>query len=42
MLVIHYKESFTYERLVRCLRFVYIYACIVCFLCCYRFSVNKD
>jgi len=23
-------------------RFVYIYACIAVFLCCYRFSVNED
>jgi len=29
-------------RLGRCFRFVYIYACIAVFLCCYRFSVNKD
>ena len=35
--------SFTYDRLGRCFRFVYIYACcIAVFLCCYRYSVNKD
>jgi len=29
----------------RCFHFIYIYACnlvSLCFLCCYRFSVNKD
>ena len=31
-----------YDRLGRCFRFVYIYHCIVVFLCCCRFSVNKD
>jgi len=25
-----------------CLRFFCIYACTSVFLCCYRFSVNKD
>ena len=37
------KVSFSYDRLGRCFRFVYIYVCIVLFfLCCYCFSVNKD
>jgi len=42
MLILQYKVSFTYDRFGRCFRFVYIYACIAVFLCCYRFSVNKD
>jgi len=43
MLILQYKVSFTYGRLGRCFRFVYIYACcIAVFLCCYHFSVNKD
>ena len=29
MLILRYKVSFTYDRLGRCFRFVYIYACIV-------------
>jgi len=41
MLILQYKVSFTYDRLGRCFRFVYIYACIAVFLCCYRLSVNK-
>jgi len=28
MLILQYKVSFTYDRLGRCFRFVYIYACI--------------
>jgi len=42
MLILQYKVSFTYDRLSPRLRFLYIYACIVVFLYCYRFSVNKD
>ena len=42
MLILLYKVSFTYDGLGRCFRFVYIYACIAVFLCCYRFLVNKD
>jgi len=42
MLILQYKVSFTYDRLGRCFRFVYIYACIAVFLCCCHFSVNKD
>jgi len=42
MLILQYKVSFTYDRLGRCFRFVYVYACIVAFLSCYRFLVNKD
>jgi len=42
MLILQYKVSFTYDRFGPCFRFVYIYACIAVFLCCYRFSVNKD
>ena len=34
--------SFTYDRLAPCFRFVYTFACIALFLCCCRFSVNKD
>jgi len=38
--------SFTYDTLGRRFRFVYIYACIAVFLCCYiicySFSANKD
>jgi len=30
------------DRLGRCFRFVCIYACTAAFLCCCRFSVNKD
>jgi len=30
------------DRLGRCFRFVGIYACTAVFLCCWRFSVNKD
>ena len=37
MLILQYKVSFTNDRLGRCFRFVYIYACIAV-----RFSVNKD
>jgi len=33
MLILQYKVSLTYDRLGRCFRFVYIYACIVVFLC---------
>jgi len=37
------KVPFTFDRLGRCFRFVSIYACVaVFFLCCYRFSANKD
>ena len=32
-LIIHYKASFSYERLVRCFRFVCIHACIAVFFC---------
>ena len=42
MLILQYKVSFAYDRLGRCFRFVYIYACIAVILCCYCFSVNKD
>ena len=42
MLILQYKVSFTYDRLGRCFRFVYIYACIAVFLCRYHFSLNKD
>ena len=31
MLILQYKVSFTYDRLGRCFRFVYIYACIAVF-----------
>ena len=34
--------SFTYDRLGRCFRFVHFHACVVVFLCCCRFSVNKN
>ena len=30
------------DGLGRCFRFVCIYACAAVFLCCYRFSANKD
>jgi len=33
MLILEYKVSFTYDRLGRCFRFVYIYACIAVFFC---------
>ena len=37
------QSVITFDRLGRCFRFVYIYACILlCFLYCYRFSSNKD
>ena len=42
VLVLQHKVSFTHDRLGRCFRFVLIYACIVVFSCCYRFSMNKD
>ena len=29
--ILQYKVSFTYDRLGRCFRFVYIYACITLF-----------
>ena len=35
VLILQYKVSFSYDRLGRCFRFVYIYACIAVFLCCY-------
>jgi len=35
-------QSVTYERLVRCFRFVYFMLVLYDFLCCYRVSVNKD
>ena len=34
--------SFTYHRLSRCFRFVYIYACIAVFFVLLSFSANKD
>jgi len=40
--VLQHKVSFTHDRLGRCFRVVLIYACIVVFSCCYRFSMNKD
>jgi len=33
MLILEYKVSLTYDRLGRCFRFVYIYACIAVFFC---------
>ena len=32
MLIVHHKASFIYEKLVRCFRFVNIYACIAVIL----------
>ena len=32
MFILQYKASFTYDRPVRCFRFVYIYVCIAVFL----------
>jgi len=43
LLILQYQVSTTViDGLGRCFRFVCIYACAAVFLCCYRFSVNKD
>ena len=42
MCILLYKVPFTHDRLDRCFRFVYVYACIAVFLCCCRFWVNRD
>ena len=37
------QYSVTYcDKLGRCFRFVCVYACTAVFLCCCRFSANKD
>ena len=41
MFILQYKVSTT-QNLGRCFRFVCIYDCAAVFLCCFRFSVNKD
>jgi len=41
LLIIHYKASFSCERLVCCFRFVYIYACIVWFFVLLPFLGEK-
>jgi len=45
MLIVQYKASFTYERLVRCFRFAYwpiFVLALLCISCCYRVLVNED
>jgi len=43
LLILQYQVSTTViDGLGRCFRFVCIYAFAAVFLCCYRFSVNKD
>jgi len=38
MLILQYKVSFTYDRLGRCFRFVFIYDCIGMFFCVAKFN----